>query len=431
MLHEMKWENMSPSSSVAFSGNMPMLYPMNAGSTLNEVGNGSGENRLEKLWKAIFGVEKPFPSGICDEGIEAIIQNELDGLLPNTSEVEVAADGVEDNGNEKVSNRSESEWSEEEGGTRSSGIKRGRAGAMGGSQSERTAKRVRNEKAKSMPSVDRKKNMGFSGYGQKGEHMDENGNGSMSDRSGSEWSDEEGDTNLSGIKRERAGKMGDSPIERSDKRVRREIVKCLPVDRRKDDGVRGHNQMIGYQLGIMDGGISHFERLNEALIRLSRNNKTLIESNMATQRLGEERRKLTAATALIALQSALRTQALSKCGEVTKTDGNLQVLPLKDEITSELYDPYAALSVYHSRTLTRQTMPLLPCVKENAEFFLQNDEVHTTMKSTNDRINVSANLRNANPPLTESIELHLGDSILHSIQLPHGQLPPQNIVRNK
>ena len=61
---------------------------------------------------------------------------------------------------------------------------------------------------------------------------------------------------------------------------------------------------------------------------------------MATQRLGEERRKLTAATALIALQSALRTQALSKCGEVTKTDGNLQVLPLKDENTSELYDPY-------------------------------------------------------------------------------------------
>ena len=53
------------------------------------------------------------------------------------------------------------------------------------------------------------------------------------------------------------------------------------------------------------------------------------------------------------------------------------------------------------------------------------------MKSTNDRINVSDNLRNANPPLTESLELHLGDSILHSIQLPHGQLPPQNIVRNK
>ena len=101
------------------------------------MGNGDGENRMQKLWKAIFGVEKSFPIGISDDEIEAIIQNELDELLIaephirildddvavrriNTSEAEVSRDGTEEISSERVSDRSESEWSEEEEGTRNS-----------------------------------------------------------------------------------------------------------------------------------------------------------------------------------------------------------------------------------------------------------------------------------------------------------------------
>ena len=358
MMHEMKWESMSPSSSVAISGNMPMLYPMNTVSNLHDAGNGDGENRLQKLWKAIFGVEKSFPIGISDDEIEAIIQNEVDELLIaephlrildddavrriNTSEAEVSRDGTEEISSERVSDRSESEWSEEEEGTRNSGVKRVRA-------------RV----------------------------------------------------------------LGDIPIERTGKRVRVEKVTILPIpDRRTNDGSMGYDQQLGHQNGI-DGGSSHLQRLNAALTRMAKEYKPLSGSNTVIQRSDSEFRRQKSASALLALHNALRTQALSKDAVVSETDEALIVPPYNDGNTSELYDPHAALIVYQSRTLTRQPLFFLPSSRENLELLQLNFEIKaTTTRSTDAQNNVFDVFPDVDPPQIESLELNLDDSILPHVQLP-------------
>ena len=185
---------------------------------------------------------------------------------------------------------------------------------------------------------------------------------------------------------------------------------------------------LRYQNGI-DGGSSHLQRLNAALTRMAKEYKPLSESNTVIQRPDSEFRRQKSANALLALQNALRTQALSKGAVVSETDEALIVPPYNDDNTSDsLDDPHAALIVYQSRTLTRQPLFFLPSSRENLELLKLNFEIKatTTSRSTDAQNNVFDVFPDVDPPQIESLELNLDDSIL-----PHVQLPPQSIVRNK